>query len=198
MQIESQISSIINVPNILGVKTAIGFYLFYLAYSYLGRKKSLQIIKDNLEEDEVILFEPKQPLLIDLVAPLGVGGAVGVYILPFLIYKSTFDVDYVNKQNLFFFILVAICSLIYVLFTGAWKTIITNKKIAFQLPFKLTKKNSELHYTDIKSVILPPKVFGWPQMISVHFKDGTRRNILPLRNLEKIKSIIEEHINCEN
>ncbi|MEI7473316.1 MAG: hypothetical protein WCK67_00925 [bacterium] len=193
------LSTVINIPNILGFYSAITFCLLYHLYSHFCRKKALQIINNSLEQDEVIIFEPKFSWLFNFLAPLSFGGYVGVYNLPFFIYKGINEVDIVNRQNLYFFVVVSFLSLIFFLFLGCLKTVLTNKKIIFCFPFKFFKTQKNIlvtPYTDIKTIELPKKVYGSAHLIYLTFKDGSNKKIFSgIKDLEKIKLIIENHIN---
>ena len=64
------LSTVINIPNILGFYSAITFCLLYHLYSHFCRKKALQIINNSLEQDEVIIFDEDTPYeLIKKVKP---------------------------------------------------------------------------------------------------------------------------------
>jgi hypothetical protein len=207
----STIFEILNIFNNSGISTVIstviGIYIIYVVYSFIARKIVLQQIKNNFEEKEAILFEPKSTLFFELFLPIGAITLWTKLILPVFVYK-TIEVDNLNRAV---FALAAVCSLIFVLFKGCFKVVVTNKKIISQFPFTSQKRLKSLYerhyclfyYSDMTSVQLYKRaILGRiPNQIIVSFKDGTSRWIyfdVYLKDLEKIKSIIENHINYYN
>lgn len=198
-----------NITNILALKTAIVFYLSYLILSYFCRKKALKRIKNNLNEGEYIIYEPKFSYATEIIFPLGIGGFLGGFILPFFIYKNiqyiqTSPLPIITRNSLPILITGELILIFAVCFISCWKYAVTNQRIltayAFDFIYKLGNKITEkfsdisvefsnINYLEIKNVKpLSLKLFN------IWLKDGTCVKISPFENIEKVKSLIESYI----
>lgn len=180
---------------------SIPVYILYFLYSYLCKKKALKEIKNNLAEDEFIIYEAKLIYMLDFLPSIALGGSIGIYILPFFLYKNIKDFDFTNGENLFVIIAIPIIFL-GLLFLGGLQTVLTNKQIIVNYPLKnilcsIAKKSVDISYSNI-NYIEYKKFFNRPATLIFNFKKKQINNRINfLRDLKKIKSIIENQINCE-
>lgn len=198
------LNEITTITNILAIKTAIVFYLLYLVVSYFCRKKALKRIKENLQEGEVIVYEPKFSYVAEIVFPLAIGGFLGGFIIPFFIYPNLQYVrtsaSVMSRNSLPFWI---ICELILIFalgFVSCWKYAITNKRIITAYTFKFIYKFGkiiDIKFSNISHLEMKEHKAISLKLLYIWLKDETNVMISGFKDIEKVKSIIENQINLQ-
>jgi hypothetical protein len=209
-------SSEINLITLkLGIITSIIVYIFYSVCSYFGRKKALIRIKNSLYENEEIIYEPEHSHKGEIIFIFLVGGFLGMFILPFFIYPEIQYIDHFNRNSLPFLI---ICELIFILllfYLTFRKYVITNKRIISAYTFrfmdiknllfefisnKIDKnffKSININFSDIKRLEI--KTYNMLSskytLFIIWLNNGTYVRIPPFKDLEKVKTIIDNYIN---
>lgn len=198
MLTEREIESIsFNYGIIAGITT----YVIYFISSYFLRKKALQRIKENLQEGEVIVYEPKFSYVAEVVFPFAVGGFLGGFIIPFFIYP---DIQYVRtsalvmpRNTLPLWVIGELILIFALVFVSCWKYAITNRRIITAYTFKFIYKFGKvidikfsninhLEITQLKAISL--------KLLYIWLKDGTNIMVSGFKDMEKVKSIIEKYI----
>lgn len=189
----------------LGLISGIFYYLTYAISSYFLRKRALQKIKNELEEDEYIVSEPQNDFVIDIIIPFVVGGFTGMFILPFFIYPEIRQINgYMGGISRDYLSLCIVAIFIGVFF-NAWvacmQFVLTNKRMFYALTFKylykfmkIFNKFQSLCYSDIKD--FKYDTYLTAKFLDIYTNDNRQFRIAGFKNLDEIKSIIEKYIDC--
>lgn len=193
---------------IIGIIILVTYRLLSLFFRNLAFEK----IKKSLNENEYILYEPKACFTIDILTPFLVGGFLGGVIVPFIIFPSIQYLDSITREMLPTLIIAEIISITTLFVLASWKYVITNTRIidtyAFDFISKLRLKLKfgilseslktkegilfNLNFVNIKSIKLT-------KFIDNKIEISTKNNLIEIvgfKEQEKIKSIIEQQINC--
>jgi len=183
----------------LMIKGALIFYFLTIPFKIWAQNRALKKIEGLLDEDEEIIYKPHFDYTAETILPLAVGGFFSGFILPFYFYPQIQNIMLLNRENLFIGFIAFLIILFAEFFVLSWKYIITNKRIitgySFDFIYKFGKVIN-LYFKDIKSI-------KHVRYLSIHniniiTNDDDFFYFGGLKNIEKIKSIIEEQIKKEN
>lgn len=188
----------------LGIVLGLGFYLIYSIASYFFRKRALKNIENNLLESEYILYEPKVVFSIDFLVPFGIGGFLGAYIIPFLVFPEVQMINTISRQYLSLCILAELIGIFVIFLFSSEKCVITNKRVIRAWGFKFicgllkikifNKPQLEtkyLNYSDVKSIEYK-KIFG-TDILTINLNNDKNFKLSGYKDLKDIQSIIEQY-----
>jgi len=171
------------------------FYLLLLLFRYICRKIALGRIKRSLEEGEFIVLEPSFSIIIELLAPLGIGGFIDVLLSVFM--PTDFHAFWLNKTTFPFLVITEIISILAILFLSCIKYVVTNRRIIRALAFNYTYKD---YYKGIKHIYISNidhlEIKGNSNLLKIRLKDGSDFNMTPstISSTKKVKSTIEKYL----
>lgn len=138
-----------NIARNLGIICGISFCIIYFLLSKILRKKALKNIEAKLEPDEKIAYEAKLWIVPDLLAPFFIGGFLGEFIIPFIIFPEVQRIGSINRQFLPICIFAELIGFFLALYICSWIPVYTNKRfiMGFGLKFMYKLKNI-FYYTE--------------------------------------------------
>lgn len=176
--------------------SAIVFYLIYLPVRMFCQRLALKRIKDNLNKDEYIVYEPKLKWVIELIVPIATGGFFGGFILPFFVYKDITHIDRVPREYLPACVLAEMVMLFLIFTFCCRKFVITNQRFTCALShkfiYRIYKEPININLSNIDHMKITYKFIN--QFLIIYFKDKKQLKIASFRNFKKIKDIIENQL----
>lgn len=195
-----------HITTILMIKWALIFYIFVVIFRAWAQNRTLKRIKVILKEGEEIIYHIQFLFSIDVIVPLVVGGFFGGCILPFYLYPDIQNIMSINRSNLPIWCFCEIICILAVLVFSCKKNVLTNSRLLNQWTFEKLNilgkdptsssalfKNTNLNYSDISSI--KSRKSYWRKLIDIHTKDNKYLYLAVCKNIEKIKTIIDEQIN---
>lgn len=185
-----------NIASHLGIICGISFCLIYILLSKILRKLALKNIEAKLEPDESIVCEGKMNF-IEFIIPFAMGGFLGEYIIPFMIFPEIQRVNIIYRQDLFLCYLGELFCLFYAIVFASWKCVFTNKRMlngfSFKFIYWLKFFGEEfLLYSNIERIEY--KFYILSKILFVILKNNKRTRLPNFRNKNEILSVVQKHI----
>lgn len=187
----------------LGFILGIAFCLIYIPLSRFLRGKALKNIETKLELDEHVVYEAKFFLIPDLLTPFFIGGFLGEYIIPFIIFPEVQRIDTIDRQYLPICILALFICLFLALYICSRNSIYTNKRyilsFGIQFMYKLKGIFHTIDYLFYKEAVS----FGYQndiffRALYMKNKDNKSMRIGGYANRKEIESYVKEQLILNN
>lgn len=175
------------------------FCILYKICCFFGRNKAYDRITDEIQYGEYVIYKPKFKNTWLDIGVFIVGAFGGCFLLPFWIcdYNLT-NIGVVNKENLPFFIIIEMISIIIILATTTMYLVLTNLRIICLTAFSPLNKfinklgYNIIDYSNIDSIFLRENVL-FPYFY-IKTKDGRMRGFNFLANQKEVKEEIEKYM----
>jgi hypothetical protein len=135
------------------VLTGCIFLILVLPLRFYLRNEAIKRIKKMLDENEVIVHIPKISHIVDYYVPLGIGGFIGGFLVPFWLYPELQSIRIVSRENLHLFVVAEIIAILGILAIYSIRIVLTNFRIfsicVLPLVNKMSK-NIDIKYSDIE------------------------------------------------
>lgn len=139
---EYQNNIVLNLGVICGLISCI---IFFFASKFL-RKKALKNIEAKLDSNEHVVYEAKLWIVPDMIPPFSIGGFLGEYIIPFIIFPEVQRIDTIHKSSFPLFIGALLICLFVALYICSWKSVYTNKRFIMGFGIKFMYKLKDIFY----------------------------------------------------
>lgn len=182
-----------------GIISGFVFLAIITPFKIYWRKKAMEKIKSSLLDGEEIIYKLRISFIIDYILFWMVGAFLGMYLLPFALFKNITNLSLVNRTNLPYFILAEIILFFAVLYMASSEGVITNQKIrrptAFLFFDKLAKLMNllvDLNISEIKSTMIEKH---WSsKTIKILTKNNKIYRFGGYKNMDEIKLCIDNLI----
>lgn len=192
------------------ISFALAYVIVFKVAGYFLRKKALEKVKNQLAEDEHIVYDSKlKSIIFEIFIPLIIGGFIGHFMTPLFVYPEMRNVGLLHRFELPFWTIGMPLTTTFFLYILSTKQILTNKRVIFGWTFDFLYKFAEfekkhllssnltyfedLKYVDIKKIEYH-NFLGF-EVLDIHNNENRINRIGAFKDLKKIKSILEEYSN---
>lgn len=190
------------------ISFALVYVVIFKVAGYFLRKKALENVEKQLTDGEYIVYDSKlKSIFSEVFVPLIIGGFIGHFMIPLLVYPEIRNVGLMYRIELPFWFIGMTYATFMFLYHSTTKQVLTNKGINFGWPFDFLYKYTEFEmkylryseiygfqnfkYSEIKKIDYQ-NFLGF-EVIYIYTNENKIHKIGAFKDLKKIKSILEEY-----